>query len=174
VEGSLDVVACLGEGNVMHGSIRPLRPHHYMGKAACTSTMWCCCVYRVVLSLSVLAFIGPFALLELRCVAIVFSRLFSMSSVSAPINLHARRLLLVLIAVTSLVADVPQVCFLYSSDVVLRFHFVRLTRTTKYWIGLGVGVGGGGGRVHKLHKGIVSQEFRLGRGGMGRCFFSCS
>jgi hypothetical protein len=72
-------------------------------------------------SLSVLAFIGPLALLELRCVAIVFSQLFSMSSVSAPINLHARRLLLVLIAVASLVADVPQVRFLYSSDYVLRY-----------------------------------------------------
>ena len=101
-------------GTFPRGRIRPLGSHHYMGKAACTSTMWCCCVYCVVLSLSVLAFIGPFAVLELRCVAIVFSRLFSMSSVSAPINLHARRLLVVLIAVASLVADVPQVSFLYS------------------------------------------------------------
>jgi hypothetical protein len=124
VGGSFEVVACLGEGIVMPGSIRPPVPHHYIGKAAFHQR----CMYRVVLSLSVLAFIGPFALLELRCVAIVFSRLFSMSSVSAPINLHARRLLLVLIAVASLVADVPQVGFLYSCVVVLRFHVIRLTR----------------------------------------------
>lgn len=63
----------------------------------------------VCLLCSILALVGPFAVLELRCVAIIFSRLFSVSSLCAPINLHARRLLLVLIAVAALAADVPQV-----------------------------------------------------------------
>ncbi len=54
------------------------------------------------------------AALDLRVLPVLFSRLLHLQSLSAPVTLHTRQYLLALVAVASMIQDVPQVALFAS------------------------------------------------------------